>query len=93
MKTNTYFNKIKEIRDKATSAASTIGAAIPTPSRPSTIISAISKNKGDSQYKALKSANSIPKSAPDYNPDGSVTDYFKTRSVAEGVKNKMMKKK
>jgi hypothetical protein len=85
MKESTFLNKIKQIRDKAAAPLATVLAA------PANAMSAFKKNRDTANFTALKQANAIPKKAPNYNPDGSVTDYFKTRSTAEGVKQKMSK--
>jgi len=86
MKTSTYLNKMKSIRDKASAPVANIIAA------PAMIKSKMSQSKSTANFNVLKQANAIPKNAPDYNSNGDVTDTFKVKSVAEGVKMKMKKK-
>lgn len=46
--------------------------------------------KADSDFNTLKRAKSY-NNAPDYNPNGSVTDAFKARSLARDVKDRLTK--
>jgi len=48
--------------------------------------------RADADTKALKTARSYD-NAPDFNDDGSVTDAFKARMVAEEVKQRLKKRK
>lgn len=87
MKTNTFFNKINQIRKDAIDKTSTAISA------PTVMVNKIKQSRSNADYKVLKESNKIPKSAPDYTPDGEVTDYFKTRTVANNIRNRMSKRK
>lgn len=43
-------------------------------------------------YNVLHQANRLPKRTPTFDASGNPTDAFKVKSVAEAVKNKLMKK-
>ncbi len=73
MKKDTYFNKIKEIRDKAINASATVISA------PSVMKSKLSQSRGDLKYEAAKTIKSV-KGMPDYDSDGNITEGFKVRN-------------
>lgn len=61
-------------------------------SAPSVIRSKLSQAKAGSDFRVLKNANGY-KGSPDRDADGSISDAFRARSVAEPVKMRLSKKK
>lgn len=84
MKAKTFARQMDNIRKGAINATATVLSA------PSVLKSRISQASGNADFKALKTANGY-KGAPDFD-NGVPTDAFKARSVADGVKRKMLKK-
>lgn len=73
MKTETYFNKMKAIKDKAVSAAAAVISA------PAVMKSKMSQSGADLKFEAMKMRNSA-KNMPDYNSDGGVTEGFRMKN-------------
>lgn len=73
MKMNTWFNKIKQIRD---TAAKPLAAVI---SAPAVMKSKVSQSSADLKYNAAKMKNST-KNMPDYDSSGNVTEGFKVKN-------------
>lgn len=68
-----------------------VGVASDVMSAPSRAVSTVKQIKSEGAAKALKRASSWD-NAPGLNSDGSVTQAFKDRSVAGGIKMKMKRK-
>jgi len=86
MKKSTYANKVKNIIKKAQNTVGTVIAA------PAIVKSKTKQNRADSDFKALKKAKEYA-GAPDFDDYGKPTDAFKARTVADGVKQRLTRKK
>lgn len=84
MKTSTFYGKMDNIRKAATNAVGTAIAA------PAIIKSKMAINQSTKDTKALKTAREY-EGMPNENPDGSFTDGFKARSVAAGVRARLLR--
>lgn len=86
MRASNFYKKMGSFGKGVTDKVATVMAA------PAIIKSKISQSRSGSNARILKEANSY-KGAPDYDGSGKITDAFKVRSVAEGVKSKMKNRK
>ena len=85
MKENTFYKKMDDIRKGAINATAAVLAA------PATMRANSEMRQSDEDLRLLKEERAS-KGAPNYNPDGSVTRAFKTRSLAGDVKERLTMK-
>jgi len=86
MKKSTYANKVKNIIKKAQNTVGTVIAS------PAIVKSKIKRSRADADFKALKRAKKY-KGAPDFDDYGKPTDALKARTIADGVKQRLTRKK
>ena len=86
MRASTFYKKMGSFGKGVVDKVSTVMAA------PTVIKSKMSRTKSGINADVLRQAN-MYKGAPDRDSNGNMSDAFKVRSVAEGVKAKMAKKK
>ena len=86
MRASTFYKKMGSFGKGVVDKVSAVMAA------PAIIKGKISQTKSGINADVLRQANAY-KGAPDRDASGNMSDAFKVRSVAEGVKAKMTKKK
>jgi hypothetical protein len=90
MKKQTFLKKANNIaRSAGKKVVSKTASVISSPSR---AVSALKSKRAESDYKVLKLEKQY-KGMPNRNLDGSVTEGFKARTMADAVRSRRTKKK